>query len=158
MSAVTYSCVEPDCEWRQSVSSRRARSADAVRERAEHGASHASDAGFAARERWVWLWPLVAVNLVWLGVSVYAAVAGDFAVGVFAPQVAMLQAWWVGAIEVVIIAVGTFSYASTVPVGASFWRRAFAGLTMSAFLVMVGNAAAAFALLLFVGSMFASSL
>lgn len=74
------------------------------------------------------------------------------------PQVAMLQAWWVGAIEVVIIAVGTFAYASTVPVGASFWRRAFAGLAMSAFLVMVGNAAAAFALLLFVGSMFASSL
>ncbi|GAB3156924.1 hypothetical protein GCM10027058_31430 [Microbacterium neimengense] len=157
MSAVTYSCVEPDCEWRQSVPSRRARSADAVRERAEHGGSHPSGAGFAARERWAWLWPLFAVNLVWLGVSVYAAVTNDFAVGVFAPQVAMLQAWWIGAIEVVIIAVGTFAYASTAPAGASFWRRAFAGLTMSAFLVMVGNAAAAFALLFFIGALFASS-
>jgi hypothetical protein len=147
MSAVTFSCVEPGCGWRQAVPSRRARSAEAVRERAEHGESHAREASFSVRERWVWLWPLFVVNVVWLGVSVYAAVENDFTVGVFAPQVAMLQAWWIGAIEVVIIAVGTFAYASTVPAGASFWRRAFAGLTMSAVLVMVGNAAAVLALL-----------
>lgn len=158
MSAVTHACVEPDCGWRQVVASRRARSADAVRERTEHSSVHGRDVGFAVRERWAWLWPLFAVNLVWLAVSVYAAVSGDFAVSVFAPQVAMLQAWWLAAIEIVLIAVGTFSYASTVPAGASFWRRAFAGLTMSAFLVMIGNAVAAFALLFFVGSLFASSL
>lgn len=157
MSAVTYACVEPDCGWRQAVSSRRARSTDAVRERIEHGGVHGHDVSFAVRERWAWLWPLFALNLVWLAVSVYAAVRGDFAVSVFAPQVAMLQAWWIAAIEVVLIAVGTFSYASTVPAGASFWRRAFAGLTMSAFLVMIGNAVAAFALLFFVGSLFVSS-
>ncbi|MDY0830125.1 hypothetical protein SK224_13410 [Microbacterium sp. BG28] len=152
MSAVTYACIEPDCGWRQAVSSRRARSTDAVRERTVHGGVHGHDPSFAVRERWAWLWPLFALNLVWLAVSVYAAVTGDFAVGVFAPQVAMLQAWWIAAIEIVIIAVGTFSYASTVPAGASFWRRAFAGLTMSAFLAMVGNAVGVLALLGWISS------
>lgn len=152
MSAVTYSCVEPDCGWHQTVPSHRARSTDAARERTEHGGSHEPEASFSVRERWVWLWPLFVINLVWLGVSVYAAVENDFTLGVFAPQVAMLQAWWIGAIEVVIIAVGTFSYASTVPAGASFWRRAFAGLTMSAVLVMVGNGAAVLAFLGWISS------
>lgn len=158
MSAVTYACTSSGCGWRQSVRSRRARSADAVRERAEHGETHARSAGFAARERWVWLWPLFVANLVWLGISVFAVTGGDFAATIFAPQAALIGSmWWIGAIEIVIIAVGTFAYAATAPAGASFWRRAFAGLTMSAFLVMIGNAAAAFALLFFIGSMFASS-
>lgn len=163
MSAVTYACTAPGCDWRQSVRSRRARSADAAADRAAHRASHPgaepAPAGFVAQERWMWLWPLFAVNLVWLGVSVYAVARGDFVGTIFAPQVAVFGSmWWIGVIEIVIIAVGAFAYASTVPVGASFWRRAFAGLTMSALLVMIGNAVAAFAVVSLIGSLFASSL
>lgn len=127
-----------------------------VDERVAHNAqTHAGEAGFTVRETWPWLVPLFIVNLIWLTVSVIARLGVWSVAAVFAPQVAMFPtAPWFGLIEILAIGLITLSYAKKGPEGASVARRAFAGLTMSAFLVMLGNVVLVFVLFAFVAFAF----
>lgn len=127
-----------------------------VDERVAHNAeTHAGEAGFTVRETWPWLVPLFILNLIWLTVSVIARLGPWSAVAVFAPQVAMFPTVpWFGLIEVLAIGLSTLSYAVKAPKGASVARRVFAGLTMSAFIVMICNAVLVFVLFAFVSVAF----
>ncbi|GAB3156907.1 hypothetical protein GCM10027058_31380 [Microbacterium neimengense] len=141
MAVITYTCTAEGCGWVQESPAKEAGIEAVVDERVAHNAeTHAGEAGFTVRETWPWLVPLFILNLIWLTVSVIARLGPWSVVAVFAPQVAMFPtAPWLGLIEVLVIGLITLSYAKKGPEGASMARRAFAGLTMSAFLVMLGN-------------------
>jgi hypothetical protein len=134
VSAVTAVCSE--CGFAQQTRSRRFSRQDESDERIAHLAvEHAGEGTYAVRERWWWLWWLAGANVVMLVISAVSLPLEDLLLGIVFPQIA---GWLlfppVGVIEIVVIALAAILYAVRAPAGASFGRRLFAGVTMSAFI------------------------